>query len=106
MVLPVNYRMYEGTIVFRTTQDSPLDEDLRTGIEGAGYKVAFEIDSIDVAARTGWSVLIQGAARHVEGEDERAELSEAGVYAWPGGPNELFLRIVPTLIAGRRVRRR
>jgi Pyridoxamine 5'-phosphate oxidase len=28
-VLPVNYRLYDGTIVFRTAQDSPADEDLR-----------------------------------------------------------------------------
>ena len=43
-VMPVNYRIYEGTIVFRTAQDSATDEDLRTGIANAEFKVAFEID--------------------------------------------------------------
>jgi nitroimidazol reductase NimA-like FMN-containing flavoprotein (pyridoxamine 5'-phosphate oxidase superfamily) len=102
-VMPVNYRLYDGTIVFRTTPDSATDEDLRTGIANAEYKVAFEIDDFDAAARTGWSVLIQGSAHHVDSEDERASVAAAGVEPWPGGDRELFLRIVPTRVTGRRV---
>ena len=34
-VLPVSYKLYEGTIVFRTGQDSPVGGDLRTGIAEA-----------------------------------------------------------------------
>jgi nitroimidazol reductase NimA-like FMN-containing flavoprotein (pyridoxamine 5'-phosphate oxidase superfamily) len=102
-VLPVNYQLYEGTIVFRTAQDSATDEDLRTGIANAEYKVAFEIDDFDSAARTGWSVLIQGSAHHVDSEDERASVAGAGVDPWPGGDRELFLRITPMRITGRRV---
>jgi len=52
-VLPVNYELLDGTVVFRTGQDSPLDEDLRTGIARAEYQVAFEIDEIDKAVRDG-----------------------------------------------------
>jgi nitroimidazol reductase NimA-like FMN-containing flavoprotein (pyridoxamine 5'-phosphate oxidase superfamily) len=104
-VLPVNYKLYEGTIVFRTAQDSPTDEDLRTGIAHAEYKVAFEIDDIDSAAREGWSVLVQGPVHHVESDAERASVLEAGVEIWPGGDRELFLRIVPSRITGRRIRR-
>jgi nitroimidazol reductase NimA-like FMN-containing flavoprotein (pyridoxamine 5'-phosphate oxidase superfamily) len=102
-VLPVNYQLYEGTIVFRTAQDSATDEDLRTGIADAEYKVAFEIDDFDTAARTGWSVLVQGSAHHVESEAERASVAGAGVDPWPGGDRELFLRITPSRITGRRV---
>jgi nitroimidazol reductase NimA-like FMN-containing flavoprotein (pyridoxamine 5'-phosphate oxidase superfamily) len=102
-VLPVNYQLYEGTIVFRTAQDSATDEDLRTGIAHAEYKVAFEIDDFDTAARTGWSVLIQGSAHHVESEAERASVAGARVDPWPGGDRELFLRITPSRITGRRV---
>jgi nitroimidazol reductase NimA-like FMN-containing flavoprotein (pyridoxamine 5'-phosphate oxidase superfamily) len=104
-VLPVNYKMHERTIVFRTAQDSPTDEDLRTGIAHAEYKVAFEIDDIDIAAREGWSVLIQGPVHHVESDAERASVLEAGVETWPGGERELFLRIIPNRITGRRIRR-
>ena len=102
-VMPVNYQLYEGTIVFRTAQDSATDEDLRTGIANAEYKVAFEIDDFDSAARTGWSVLIQGSAHHVESEDERASVAGVGAEPWAGGDRELFLRITPTRITGRRV---
>jgi nitroimidazol reductase NimA-like FMN-containing flavoprotein (pyridoxamine 5'-phosphate oxidase superfamily) len=102
-VMPVNYQLYEGTIVFRTTPDSTTDEDLRTGIANAEYKVAFEIDDFDTAARTGWSVLIQGSAHHVESEAERASVAGAGVDPWPGGGRELFLRIMPSRVTGRRV---
>jgi nitroimidazol reductase NimA-like FMN-containing flavoprotein (pyridoxamine 5'-phosphate oxidase superfamily) len=104
-VLPVNYVLHEGSIVFRTVQDSATDEDLRTGIEGAEYKVAFEIDDVDPARHEGWSVLIQGSARHMESEAERASVLEAGVETWAGGVRDLFLRITPTRITGRRIRR-
>jgi Pyridoxamine 5'-phosphate oxidase len=100
-VIPVNYKLHEGSIVFRTVQDSPTDEDLRTGIKGAEYKVAFEIDDVDRAAREGWSVLIQGSPHHVDSETERASVLEAGVEPWPDDVRELFLRIIPTRITGR-----
>ena len=52
-VLPVNYALHGGAIVFRTAEHGPLDQDLRTGITGADYHVAFEIDEIDRSARGG-----------------------------------------------------
>lgn len=103
-VLPVNYRLYEGTIVFRTAQDSPTDEDLRTGIAHAEYKVAFEIDDFSLDQREGWSVLIQGGAHHVDSDVERVAVLQAGVEAWPEGEREHFIRITPTRITGRRIR--
>lgn len=104
-VLPVNYQLHQGSIVFRTAQDGPLDEDLRTGIANAEYLVAFEIDDFDLAAREGWSILIQGSAHHVDSESERASVLEAGVEPWPGGgEREHFLRVIPSRISGRRIR--
>jgi len=104
-IIPVNYQLYEGTIVFRTAQDSPMGEDLRTGIAGAEFKVAFEIDQVDMAAREGWSVLIQGAAHHVDSETEREAAMQSGIQPWPVGRREHFVRIIPSRIAGRRIRR-
>jgi nitroimidazol reductase NimA-like FMN-containing flavoprotein (pyridoxamine 5'-phosphate oxidase superfamily) len=101
-VLPVNYKVQDGAIVFRTAENGPLDEDLRTGIAGADYKVAFEIDVIDTAARRGWSVLVQGPAHHVTGAEEDA-VRAAGVESWAPGDRELFVRIVPSRVTGRRV---
>src|ERR1700745_3746700 len=83
-VLPVNYALQDGAIVFRTAENSPLDEDLRTGITDADYKVAFEIDSIDLAHQQGWSVLIQGPAHHVMGAELDA-VRGSGVQSWAPG---------------------
>ena len=104
-VLPVNYALYEGTIVFRTGEHGPLGEDLRTGIEHAESKVAFEIDELSPATREGWSILIQGAAHPVDSESERASVVQSGVEPWPGGEKELFVRVIPTQITGRCIRR-
>ena len=101
-VLPVNYRWNDGAVVFRTAEHSALDEDLQTEIAGGEYKVAFEIDEIDTAGRGGWSVLIQGPAHHVS-DAERAAAIQAGVESWAGGERELFVRIVPSRITGRRI---
>jgi nitroimidazol reductase NimA-like FMN-containing flavoprotein (pyridoxamine 5'-phosphate oxidase superfamily) len=103
-VLPVNYKWHDGAIVFRTTRHSALDEDLQTGISGGDYMVAFEIDEIDVPGREGWSVLIQGPAHHLEAEAERQAAVAAGVEPWPAGERELFLRIVPHRVTGRRIK--
>ena len=103
-VLPVNYKWHDGAIVFRTARHSALDEDLQTGIAGGEYMVAFEIDEIDFPGRRGWSVLIQGPAHHVEGQAERQAATAAGVEPWAGGERELFLRIVPHRVTGRRIK--
>jgi nitroimidazol reductase NimA-like FMN-containing flavoprotein (pyridoxamine 5'-phosphate oxidase superfamily) len=102
-VLPVNYALQDGAIVFRTAEHGPLDEDLRTGISDADYKVAFEIDEIDAAGHQGWSVLIQGPAHHVTGAEEDV-VRRAGAEPWAPGDRQLFVRIVPSRITGRRVR--
>jgi nitroimidazol reductase NimA-like FMN-containing flavoprotein (pyridoxamine 5'-phosphate oxidase superfamily) len=101
-VLPVSYKWHDGAIVFRTAEHGPLDEDLRTGIAHADYKVAFEIDDYDLAGRRGWSVLIQGPAHHVSAAECTA-IIEAGVEPLAPGERELFVRIVPSRITGRRI---
>ena len=101
-VLPVNYELLDKAVVFRTAANGPLDEDLRTGITGADYKVAFEIDVIDLASQTGWSVLIQGPAHRVTTAEEDA-VRQTGVQSWAPGDRELFVRIVPSRITGRRI---
>jgi nitroimidazol reductase NimA-like FMN-containing flavoprotein (pyridoxamine 5'-phosphate oxidase superfamily) len=103
-VLPVNYQWHGGAVVFRTTRHSALDEDLQTGITGGDYEVAFEIDEIDAVRREGWSVLLQGPAHHVDSEAERKSAEQAGVEPWPVGDRELFVRIAPHRITGRRIK--
>jgi nitroimidazol reductase NimA-like FMN-containing flavoprotein (pyridoxamine 5'-phosphate oxidase superfamily) len=103
-VLPVNFRLAGGAILFRTAQDSMTGEDLRTGIAHAEYQVAFEVDSFDEKAREGWSVLIQGPAHHLDSAAERDEALSAGVESWPGGEKDHFIKITPVRVTGRRVR--
>ena len=104
-MLPVNYRLHEDSVVFRTSQESPLREDLYTGITDADYRVCFEIDEIDPDDRTGWSVLLQGAAHLVDDESERELLKLIGLEPWPGGSRDSFVRIAPSAISGRRITR-
>jgi len=104
VVLPVNYQWYNDAIVFRTARHSALDEDLQTGIAGGDYVVAFEIDDLDVPGRQGWSVLIQGPAHHVESAADRAAAAESGVQPWAAGERELFVRILPHHVTGRRIK--
>jgi nitroimidazol reductase NimA-like FMN-containing flavoprotein (pyridoxamine 5'-phosphate oxidase superfamily) len=102
-ILPVNYQLLDNTIVFRTAEDSPLEEDLQTGIRHAEWQVAFEIDEIDLAAKEGWSVLIQGRAHHIDSDAERSAAHQTGVQPWSGGVKEHYIRVVPTRITGRRI---
>lgn len=102
-IRPVNYRVIDGSVVFRTTEHGALDEDLRTGIDGAEYRVAFEIDELDPERQQGWSVLVQGPAHHLT-EAEREAYGDAGLVTWAGGEREMYVRITPSSVTGRRVR--
>lgn len=103
-VVPVHYNVDEGSIVFRAALGSLTDEDLRTGIRGAEYRVGFEVDNVGKDAPEGWVVLIQGDAHHMDYEDDRVSAREPGSQHSEGGPPEHFLRITPTSITGRRRR--
>jgi nitroimidazol reductase NimA-like FMN-containing flavoprotein (pyridoxamine 5'-phosphate oxidase superfamily) len=105
VIEPVNYKVLDGSVAFRTAAGDSIAEDLRTGIADAEYMVAFEIDHLNPAERTGWSVLLQGAAHYVEDEEERAVVRKAGIEPWVGGKREVYIRITPTTISGRRISR-
>ena len=87
------------------TWDPVIDEDLRTGIENAEYHVAVEADQIDLEAREGWTVLVYGAAHHLDTETERAPLIGAGLEPWSEEIPAHFIRVTPTHIWGGRARR-
>ncbi|WP_406315433.1 pyridoxamine 5'-phosphate oxidase family protein [Streptosporangium sp. NBC_01639] len=116
VILPVNYALHDGAVVFRTAFGGPLDETLRTGLRGVEFKVAFEVDRIDEARREGWSVLLRGGIHHVSGDvssdadadadadAERAAAGVSGVDPWAGGDRGLYVKVVPTEVTGRRIR--
>jgi nitroimidazol reductase NimA-like FMN-containing flavoprotein (pyridoxamine 5'-phosphate oxidase superfamily) len=105
-VLPVNFKLHDGAILFRTAEDSLTAEDLRTRIRHTEYRVAFEVDEFDLQAREGWSVLIQGPAHHLDSADERIAAVAAAVEPWPGDAKDHFISITPSRITGRRIHRR
>jgi nitroimidazol reductase NimA-like FMN-containing flavoprotein (pyridoxamine 5'-phosphate oxidase superfamily) len=98
--LPVVYKIDAGSIVLGTWDPVLFDEDLRTGIAQAEYKVAVEVDQIDVEAREGWFVLVRGAAHHLDTEAERAPFIDAGLEPWVEGVPAHFIRVNPTSIWG------
>jgi nitroimidazol reductase NimA-like FMN-containing flavoprotein (pyridoxamine 5'-phosphate oxidase superfamily) len=102
--LPVTYRIDEESIVLGTWDTVLFDEDLRTGIAQAEYQVAVEADQIDVNAREGWSVLVRGAAHHLDTEAERAPFIGTGLEPWVEGVPAHFIRVTPTSIWGNRAR--
>ena len=88
-VLPVGYQVQEDSLLFRIALGSPTDEDLRTGIEGAEYKVAVEIDDVGTDAQHGWFVFIQGAAHHLDSGHDHASAGP------PGGRYRPARRTIP-----------
>ena len=103
-VLPVRYKLHEGSIVFRIIQDTFTEEDLRTGIAHAEYQVAFEVDQYHPETLAGWVVLVVGPAHFVDTEAERAPIISAGDGPWTGAESEQLMRVQPTRIGGRRRR--
>ena len=98
--LPVAYTLDGGSIVLSTC-DPVIDEHLRTGIENAEYQVVVEADQVDLEAREGWTVLVFGAAHHLDTEAERAPFIGAGLEPWYEDIATHFIRVIPTHLWGR-----
>ncbi len=97
LVVPVNFAVLADTIVIRTAEGSIIDGH-------ADEKVALEVDHIDEALCQGWSVLVRGPAHRVTHPAELHHLQEdAAVWPWPGGEREVYVRIIPSQITGRRI---
>ena len=97
-IFPVNYRLdTDGAVVVRTAPGLKL--------AGAvlGDEVAFEVDGIDEAAHTGWSVVIHGPAAEVVGTEARLHAEDMAVDPWVSSPKHRYLRVTPTRITARRV---
>jgi hypothetical protein len=103
MALPVEYKLYEGSVVFCAAEDTYTDEDLRTGIAHADFDVAFEIDRLDLKTREGWRA-DPGSAHHVDTEAERTSIVGAEVRPWIEGEPGHVMRINPARIWGHCIR--
>ena len=97
LVVPVNFAVLDDTIVIRTAEGTIIDGH-------ADEQVALEVDHIDEALCQGWSVLVRGPAHRVTHPAELHRLqADAAVWPWPGGEREVYVRILPSQITGRRI---
>lgn len=96
-IAPVNYDVVDGAVVFRTAPDSLPSQ-------AAGAEAAFEVDRIDEALSEGWSVLVLGPAAEVTDAETVLDLrTRAHSTPWAGGDREMWIRIEPVRITGRRI---
>ncbi len=96
----VNFALDDGDIIIRTDSSGKLAAATR------GAVVAFEADSVNVAARTGWSVTIVGYSHAVVDAEEIRHLEQVPLIPWAPGMRDHFIRIPPTIVNGRRLRAR
>ena len=94
-VLPVNYVVDDGTVLFRTGPHASIAQHL-------GQPAAFEVDEADEYTESGWSVLVRGHVEPVDIDDVPSDPA-ARPTPWPEGVKSLYLRIVPREITGRRL---
>jgi len=93
-VVPVNYAMLRGSVVFRTAPGTKLDWLVTE-------PVSFEVDTFDLVNRTGWSVLVQGFA--YEASDREMEIEDIHVDSFVDRQNSRWARLQPQSITGRRI---
>jgi nitroimidazol reductase NimA-like FMN-containing flavoprotein (pyridoxamine 5'-phosphate oxidase superfamily) len=97
--VPVNYAIAGQNILFRS-QDGSKMRGLRDS------RVAFEVDHIDYASRSGWSVLVRGTSEEVDLErvPELLRQIDADVpLPWKQGIHKIWVVITPKTVTGRRL---
>jgi nitroimidazol reductase NimA-like FMN-containing flavoprotein (pyridoxamine 5'-phosphate oxidase superfamily) len=94
-ILPVNYAVHDDTIVMRTSSLSLLTR------HGDGADLVFEVDEVDPAYWSGWSVVARGRGVLVRSAND-VPLARR-VRPWPDGDHSWELRLTWTELTGRRV---
>jgi uncharacterized protein len=98
-ILPVNYALDGDTILFRTGEGTVLNQ-------ASMAIVAFEVDHLDGATQSGWSVMVQGLAYDIgDTIDPTSErLRRLLLTTWAPGGRQRWFQIRPDKITGRRLR--
>lgn len=99
VVIPLNYVWSEGRVIFRTSPNNSWVWVLRRS------RAAFEVENIDEATRSGWTVLVQGQAAHLDPTDV-TDPAIGDLHPWAAGERPLHIAITPTSITGRRLQPR
>ena len=98
IILPVNFMVLDGDIVFCTAKGSTLNWLSLRG------RLSFQADASSWADREGWSVLIHGVAREVTDSNELEILRRGLMRSWLRSPAEHWVRIRIETISGRALR--
>ncbi|HVN52341.1 MAG TPA: pyridoxamine 5'-phosphate oxidase family protein [Acidimicrobiales bacterium] len=99
IAVPVNYAVAGRDIVVR----------VEGGTKRAAMRqpvITFEVDHIDEAARSGWSVVVRGTGREVETAGVASLLQGMGgrfPSPWAFGVHNVWLQITPVAVTGRRL---
>ncbi len=99
VALPVNFRLFERSVVFRTGAG-----EIRRAIE-SGDRLGFEVDRLDDALGEGWSVLVSGVGRVVEDGGEKERMSALDIHPWAGENRPTLVQLYINEVTGRRIRR-
>jgi nitroimidazol reductase NimA-like FMN-containing flavoprotein (pyridoxamine 5'-phosphate oxidase superfamily) len=95
-ILPVSYACVGDLIVFRTSPFGVLSELVRPS------QVVLEVDELDPARHTGWSVIVHGRAQAVASPALLTHLwTVDGAEPWAGGVRNVFIGITAERVTGR-----
>jgi nitroimidazol reductase NimA-like FMN-containing flavoprotein (pyridoxamine 5'-phosphate oxidase superfamily) len=97
IVLPVNFRLVDDQIVFRTAVGTKLDAATDNAV------VAFEVDHFDPMEHGGWSVLVTGFAREITNRLELARLVVDSIPRWVPEGGDRVVAVSIDLVSGRRI---
>lgn len=95
-IFPINYTVDHGTLIFRTGEGTKL-EALRRGLP-----VALEADGVDPDTGIAWSVVAKGSAELLSSTEDIVGSFSLRLFPWHSGHKDNFVRILPTLVTGRR----
>ncbi len=99
IVLPVNFALLDGDIVWRSAQGTKLND------ASAGFVVAFEVDHYELDNEQGWSVMVQGLAHVVTNDEEIDRAMELPLEPWAlDGMADRYVCLVPNIVTGMRIR--
>ena len=96
-VVPVNYTLAGNRIVFRTRRGGMLARACDDAVVG------FQVDDLARDGRSGWSVLVVGVARLLEGSEDLRALELNLISAVDGYGDDQFVGIALGQVSGRMV---
>ena len=96
-IQPVTFVVAGGDVVIPTGTGSKVAAAAR------GAVVAFEVDELDAARRTGWNVTVVGPSRVISEPTEVAALDALGARAWAPAEVPCYVAVRIALVRGRRL---